>query len=316
MSESRSGVTILGIFVADLAFRAARLPAVGETLLGSSFALGPGGKGSNQAVAAARAGGGRVPVRFVTRIGADAFGEVGLKTWREAGVSTEHVRQLSDVATGAAFIFVSDRTGDNAIIVTSGAAGTLSAADLDAARQAIAGSAIFMTQLEQSVAAAAHGLALARAAGVTTIFNPAPAIPVDDQLYALSDYVTPNETEAGTLSGLPQVESLEEARAAGDFFLARGAKVALITLGKRGALFHAADRSVLVPSFPIAEVVDTTGAGDAFNGGFAAALAEGMEPLSAARFACAAAGLSVTRAGTAPAMPSREEIDRLLKAHP
>ena len=136
------------------------------------------------------------------------------------------------------------------------------------------------------------------------------------QLYALSDYVTPNETEAGTLSGLPQVENLEEARAAGDFFLARGAKVALITLGKRGALFHAADRSVHVPSFPIAEVVDTTGAGDAFNGGFAAALAEGMEPLSAARFACAAAGLSVTRAGTAPAMPSREEIDRLLKAHP
>lgn len=316
MSNGRGGVTILGIFVVDLAFRAGRMPSIGETILGSGFALGPGGKGSNQAVAAARARADGRPVSLITRIGRDAFGAIGLKTWEAAGVDVGRVVQSENDATGAAFIFVSTETGDNAIIVTSGAAGTLSAADVEAARDVIGRSAVFMTQLEQAVDAAHRGLALARGAGVATVFNPAPAIPVDEALWSLCDYVTPNETEAATLSGLPAVAGVEDARRAGDWFLDRGAKVALITLGERGALFHSRQESTLVPSFPIGAVVDTTGAGDAFNGAFATALAEGMAPIKAARFACAAAGLSVTRPGTAPAMPGRSEIDALVAAHP
>jgi ribokinase len=316
MSQGRNGVTILGIFVVDLAFRAGRLPAMGETILGSGFALGPGGKGSNQAVAAARARSGGMPVSFVTRIGRDAFGAIGLKTWQADGVDVAQVVQSDEEATGAAFIFVSTETGNNAIIVTSGAAGSLSASDVEAAREAITASAVFMTQLEQSVEAAHRGLALAREAGVATIFNPAPAIPVDEALWPLCDYVTPNETEAATLSGLPAVANPEDARRAGDWLLEKGAGTALITLGERGALFHRRTESVLVPSFPIGAVVDTTGAGDAFNGAFATALAEGFAPVEAVRFACAAAGLSVTRPGTAPAMPARSEIDALLRAHP
>jgi ribokinase len=301
------GVSILGIFVADLAFRAGRMPAVGETLIGSGFAMGPGGKGSNQAVAAARAG---AEVTFVTRLGRDSFGEIALATWAREGIAAR-ARQVEGEPTGAAFIYVNDRTGENAIIVVPGAAGGLSAADVDGAADAIRSSSVFVTQLEQPMDAALRGLAIAREAGVTTVFNPAPAAPVPDGLYGLVDYITPNESEAAALTGLP-VTSVDEARAAGDRLLSRGVGVALLTLGEKGALFHARNRSVLVPAFAAGPVVETAGAGDAFNGGFAAALAAGMEPLEATRFGCAVAGISVTRAGTAPSMPTREEVERLL----
>jgi len=310
MNSDQRGVAILGIYVADLAFRANRLPRIGETLLGSGFAMGPGGKGSNQAVAAARAGNG-MAVSFITKLGRDPFAEIGLATWKAAGIRTDFVAQTDAEATGAAFIFVSTETGDNAIIVSSGAARTISVADIEAAAPAIERAAVFVTQFEQPVEAARRGLELARAGGVITILNPAPAARVDETLYALCDYVTPNETEAATVTGLP-VESLEQARAAGDELLRRGAGTALITLGDRGALFHRADESVHVPAFPVDTIVETTGAGDAFNGGFAVALAEGQKPLDAVRFACAAAALSVGKAGTARSMPSRAEIDRLM----
>lgn len=310
MSTPRRGMAILGIFVADLAFRSARMPVVGETIAGSGFAMGPGGKGSNQAVAAARVG---AEVSFISRIGADAFGDIALATWLREGIRACVPRSPTE-PTGAAFIYVNERTGDNAIIVVAGAAGSISAADIDAVREVIAGSAVFMTQLEQPVAAAQRGLTIARDAGVTTVFNPAPAFPFDPAIYALCDYITPNETEAAALTGLP-VGSVDEARKAGDALLAKGAGTALITLGAKGALFHAPDRSVLVPAFNAGPVADTSGAGDAFNGGFAAALAQGLEPLEAARFGCAVAGLSVTRAGTAPSMPTLAEVRQLLAAH-
>lgn len=310
MNSKRTGVSILGIYVADLAFRAARLPRVGETLLGSGFSMGPGGKGSNQAVAAARAGAG-TPVTFITKLGRDAFAEIGLAIWKADGIVTDFVALSDSEATGAAFIFVSTETGDNAIIVSSGAAGTISVADVDAAASAIERSAVFVTQFEQPIDAAHRGLEIARAAGVVTVLNPAPAAAVDDRIFALCDYVTPNESEASTLTGLA-VESIDQARAAGDELLERGVGVALITLGDKGALYHSRTESVHVPPFPVAKVVDTTGAGDAFNGSFAAALAEGQAPLDAARFACATAALSVGRPGTAPSMPSRPEIERLL----
>ncbi|HUL05846.1 MAG TPA: ribokinase [Candidatus Acidoferrum sp.] len=307
MSGAKEGVAILGVFVADLAFRAGRMPAMGETLFGSGFKMGPGGKGSNQAVAAARVG---AKVTFVSKIGRDAFGDIALATWKSEGITAQVVRAEVE-ATGAAFIYVNDRTGENAIIVYPGAGGALTPADVDAAASAIRGARVFVTQLEQPAATARHALALAKAAGVVTVFNPAPAAPVEDAAYPLCDYVVPNETEAAALTGLP-LASLEDARRVGDALLAKGAGTALITLGEKGALFHARDRSVPVPAVTAGPVVETTGAGDAFVGGFAAALARGQEPLAAARFGCTVAGISVTRAGTAPSMPTLTEVEALL----
>jgi len=305
---SQKGVAILGIFVADLAFRASRLPGIGETIAGSGFKVGPGGKGSNQAVAAARVG---APVTFISKIGRDEFGAIALATWKREKI-TPRVVEMADQPTGAAFIYVNEVNGENAIIVVPGAAGTIGLADVEKAADAIRSAAVFITQLEQPVAAAQCGLEIARAAGVITIFNPAPAERFEDALYQLCDYVTPNESEAQLLTGIA-VKTADDARKAGDVFLRKGVKAALITLGEAGALLHTKNQSVLVPAFKAGPVVETTGAGDAFNGGFAAALAEGAAPLEAVRFGCAVAGISVTRAGTAPSMPAREEVDALLK---
>jgi ribokinase len=306
--SQRKGVAILGIFVADLAFRAARMPGIGETIAGSGFKVGPGGKGSNQAVAAARAG---ADVTFISKIGRDEFGAIALATWKKESI-TPQVIEMTDQPTGAAFIYVNEVNGDNAIIVVPGAAGTIGPDDVEAAAQAIRDAAVFITQLEQPVAAAKRGLEIAKAAGAITIFNPAPAERFDDDLYRLCDYVTPNESEAALLTGV-SVKTADDARKAGDVFLKKGAKAALITLGEAGSYLHSASQSVLVPAFKAGPVVETTGAGDAFNGGFAAALAEGASALDAARFGSAVAGISVTRAGTAPSMPTRREVDTLLK---
>lgn len=303
----QQGVAILGIFVADLAFRATRQPAMGETLMGSGFKMGPGGKGSNQAVAAARAG---ARVSFISRLGQDAFGDIALATWKADGI-TPRAQISQDQPTGAAYIFVSDETGENAIIVVPGAAGHISPEDVTAARDAIVSARVFVTQLEQPMAAARKGLEIARSAGCITLFNPAPAAAVPDDIYALCDYVIPNETEAAALTGIA-VASADEARRAGDVLLAKGARNALITLGPRGALLHGRNRSTLIPAYAAGKVVETAGAGDSFVGAFAAGLAEGMAPDAACRFGCAAAGISVTRPGTAPAMPRRAEIEALL----
>lgn len=304
---SKAKVAILGIFAADLAFRAKRLPVMGETLLGEGFVMGPGGKGSNQSVAAARAGG---DVRFITKIGQDAFGDIAIATWKGAGVDTSCVTRLADQLTGAAFIFVSSETGNNAIIVNAGAAGTVTAADVVAAEAAIKDSRVFVTQLETAVEASWRGLELARKAGAITVFNPAPAAKIDPAIYKLCDYVTPNETEAAEITGV-QVVSVDDARAAGNKLLEMGVGNALITLGANGVLLHNAKQSVHVPAYKV-KVVETTGAGDAFNGGFAVAIGEGQDPVAAARFGVATASLSVTKAGTAPSMPTRAEIDKML----
>jgi ribokinase len=305
---SQKGVAILGIFVADLAFRASRLPGIGETIAGSGFKVGPGGKGSNQAVAAARAG---AAVIFISKIGRDEFGAIALATWKREKI-TPRVVEMTDQPTGAAFIYVNEVNGENAIIVVPGAAATIGPQDVEMAADAIRNAAVFITQLEQPVAAARRGLEIARAAGAVTIFNPAPAERFDDALYQLCDYVTPNESEAQLLTGIA-VKTADDARKAGDVFLKKGAGAALITLGEAGAYLHSKNQSILVPAFKAGPVVETTGAGDAFNGGFAAALAEGAAPLEAVRFGSAVAGISVTRAGTAPSMPTREEVDLLLK---
>jgi ribokinase len=223
------------------------------------------------------------------------------------------VAESVEEPTGAAFIYVNDKNGENAIIVVPGAAAGIGTADVEAAADAIRDAAVFVTQLEQPFAAALRGLGIAREAGVTTIFNPAPAEPVEDVIFPLCDYVTPNEHEAATLTGIA-VKNADDARKAGDTFLAKGAGAALITLGEKGALLHTRDRSILVPAFDAGAVVETAGAGDAFNGAFAAALARGLDAEQAVHFASAAAGISVTRPGTAPSMPNIAEIEALLGA--
>jgi ribokinase len=302
-----SHIAILGVFVADTAYRADRPPRMGETILGNSFALGPGGKGSNQAVAAARAGG---DVHFISKLGRDAFADLAFSIWDDAGV-TPAVTQHDDSYTGAAYIFIEEASGNNAIIICPGVAGTISAADVEARKDLIAGASVFITQLEQPMGAAHRALEIARAGGARTILNPAPAAEVSREMLALCDIVTPNESEAEGITGVA-VKSVEDARRAAEAFLGMGVGAAVITLGENGAFYMDGETSVHVPAFNAGPVVETTGAGDAFNGGFAVALSEGLSPVDAVRFGCATAAISVTRPGTAPSMPSRSEIDALL----
>ena len=301
-------VAVLGVFVVDAAYRTPRRPSAGETVLGSDYTLGPGGKGSNQAVAAARAG---ARVDFITRLGRDGFADMAHALWAGAGVAAHVVE--SDRPTGSAGIIVDDATGENAIVVCPGAAAELCAADVDAAADAVTGARVFVVQLEQPVGVAEHALGLARRAGVTTVLNPAPAAPLPASVLGLCDWVLPNETEAAALTGLP-VDSLDDARAAGYALLSMGAGGAVLTLGARGALVVTASEAVVVPAVSVGPVVDTTGAGDAFTGAFCAALATGADAVTAARFACAGAGISVTRRGAASASPMRAEIESQLAA--
>jgi len=263
-------IAVLGVFVADAAYRAERQPVMGETILGSEFALGPGGKGSNQAVAAARVG---ADVSMLTRLGRDEFAKMALDMWHTEGVTPE-IEQVDDNYTGSAYIFIEQATGNNAIIICPGAASTISADFVNERRNVIESADVFMTQLEQPVAAAFAGLKIARTAGTITVFNPAPAADIDTTLFSLCHYVTPNETEAEGFTGVA-VHTVDDARAAADALLKLGADNALITLGEQGVLLHNRDISEHIPAFNAGPVVETTGAGDAFNGGFATALARG-----------------------------------------
>ena len=307
--NSTARVAILGVFVADASYRAERLPRIGETVLGESFTLGPGGKGSNQAVACGRLG---ADVAFISKLGRDAFADLALRTWRDAGVRPV-AEQTAAAATGSAFIFVDRESGDNAIIIAPGAAGTISPADVEAAAAEIRGAQVFITQLEQPLDAARRGLEIARGAGVTTVLNPAPAAALDDGLIGLCDWMTPNESEAETLTGV-RVAGPGEAVAAADALIARGARGVVVTLGAEGALLRTPEISEIVPADAAGAVVETTGAGDAFNAGFGVALARGADPVAAVRYGCAVAGLSVTRSGAAASMPSAAEVDARVDA--
>ena len=301
-------ITVLGVFVADTTYRADRSPRMGETILGNSFALGPGGKGSNQSVAIARLGG---DVTMLTRLGDDAFADMAEATWRQAGVKSAAFRDSSNY-TGAAYIFVEEISGDNAIIICPGAASDIAPGDIDANVDLIRKSAVFMTQLEQPLPAARRGLQLAKQEGVQTILNPAPAAPLDQAILQLCDFMTPNETEASELTGI-KVDSVDAAHRSADCLLDKGVGTAIITLGEQGALLHSKHRSIHVPAVTAGPVVETTGAGDAFNGGLAVGLSRRLSVEDAVKLGCATAGLSVTRAGAAPSMPTAGEVEKLLE---
>jgi len=302
-------VTVLGSFVADLAFRTKKVPAWGETILGSDFRLGPGGKGSNQAVAAARLG---AKVAFISKLGCDAFGDLARATYAAEGIDTQYVFKTNEYPTGAATIIVDEVKGENAIIVVPGACYRVTPEEIDQASELISQSSVFLTQLELQIPSVEHGLRLAHSLGVPTILNPAPGLALPEGIFAICDYLTPNETEAATLTGL-SVSSLAEAKRAAAALLDRGARNIVLTLGAQGALIMNSRLTILISAVEAGPVVETTGAGDAFNGGFAIALAEGADIVEATRFGCAVAGISVTRAGTAPSMPKRSEVDELLR---
>jgi ribokinase len=276
--------------------------------MGSSFLIGPGGKASNQAVAIARLKG---QVIFITKLGRDTFGELARRTYAAEGIDTRFIFETSEHPTGGAAVIVDELRGENAIVVVPGAGFHLTLDEVDRTSSAINESAIFITQLELPVSVVEHGLKLAKQLGVPTILNPAPAQALPDSVYPLCDYLTPNEAEAAELSGAP-VASLADAGRAANTMLARGAANVVVTLGAQGALVKNAKLTEHVPAVNTGPVLETTGAGDAFNAGFALALAEGMDIVAATRFGCAVAGISVTRHGTTPAMPRRAEVAALL----
>ena len=271
--------------------------------------LVPGGKGSNQAVAAAKAG---AKTYFISKIGDDQFGAMAKKIYDQSGVDYSHVIISKEHSTGAAGILVNEASGANAINVVPGAAGALTTEDIDAANDAIKNSSIFLTQLEVPKEVVFYALKKAHQQGVTTILNPAPAAAIDKDIFPIIDYFTPNETEASFYANQP-VETSEDAKQAANKFLQMGIKNVIITLGEKGAYFANNKESIVVPVANLTNpVVDTTGAGDAFNAGLAVAIAEGKNIKETLVFANATAGLSTTKIGTANSMPDRDEIEKFL----
>lgn len=304
-----ASVSVLGIFAVDLIFRSDRLPVTGETLIGNSFATGPGGKGSNQAIAARRSG---AEVVLLTKLGADDFGDMGRRLYEAEGISPDFLLTHPEVANAAAVIMVNEQTGNNAIIVVPGAAGTITPDEVRSAASGIASSQAFLTNLEVPLDAMQAGLETARQHKVATLLNPAPATSLEAAIYPLCDYLTPNETEAEILTGL-EVQTVAQAAAAAEKLRELGTETVILTLGENGVYVRNAEVSEHVPTFDMGDrVVDTTGAGDAFNGAFATALAEGQALRDAIRFGNAAAALSVTQHGAAPSMPHHAQIRELL----
>lgn len=305
----RPRIAVLGLFAADLTSRVPRLPHWHETLEGLRATLGPGGKASNQAIAAARLG---AAASFIGKVGADPFGEMAKRLYDREGVDRTHLATSPSDATGTALILVDDTSGHNAIVVNNGATAALTAAELDAAEPAIRDADVFLLTLEAPMPLVAHAIALARRAAVPVVLNTAPARELDWSVLPGVSVVTPNEVEAAGLLGMP-VSSVEDAWRAAREFRARGAGAAIVTLGERGAVLSSGESEAHVPAFTVPRVVDTTGAGDAFNGALAVALAERQPLPEAVRFASAAAALSVTAPGAANAMPRRPEVEALLR---
>lgn len=296
-------IVVVGSFNTDLTSYMERMPRPGETVNGRRFVTGPGGKGSNQAVAAARLG---AEVTFVGRVGQDVFAELALNTWKKEGINTDFVVRDPEHSTGVAPIFVDD-SGENSIVVVLGANLAMQPSDIDAAAHVIAEADILLTQLEINYDIVAYALKVAKEKGVRTILNPAPAGTLPRDVLALADFMTPNETELEVLSGTSHLPVEEAARS----LLVTDDQTVIVTLGAQGARYVRKQESVRIPGFQV-DVVDTTGAGDAFNGGLAVALAEGLSLQDAIRFANATAALCVTRPGTAPSMPYRSEVEALL----
>jgi ribokinase len=302
-------ICVVGSSMIDLISRVPRLPKLGETLFGSSFHLGYGGKGANQAVMAAKLG---AHVTMVTKLGRDVFGEGTLKNYREQGIDSTHVLFDDSLFSGVAPIFVDD-SARNFIVIVPGANTGLSPADAQAARQAILDADILICQLEIPVETTLEAFRIAKSGNVRTILNPAPAAAIPDELLHYTDICAPNETETELLTGMT-VGTLAEAEGAARKILSRGANTVILTLGERGALLVGKEAVEKIPAIKV-NSVDPTGAGDAFIGSLATYLGEGMMLRDAIRRANAIAALSVTRIGTQISFPNLAEADSFLSQH-
>lgn len=304
-------VTVFGSFVVDLMARAPRLPVPGETVLGSFFKQGAGGKGFNQGIAAHKSGGN---VTMITKLGRDSLAAVATDAMDGVGLSKDHLFYSETEPTGVALISVDENTSQNEIIIVPGACATISDEDIASVAERIKESAYLLLQLEVNQDANEKVAAMAKAAGVKVIVNTAPYSPVTDEFLSGCYLVTPNEVEAEELTGIC-VSDLESADKAAKVFKDKGVQNVVITLGSRGVYVNEDGKSEIVPAYKV-NAIDTTGAGDAFNGGLLTALSEGKTIGEAARFANALAAISVQRIGTTPSMPTRAEIDKFLEEHP
>lgn len=301
-------IIVVGSSNTDMIARVPRIPRPGETIIGAEFATAAGGKGANQAVAAARAGG---AVTFIARVGKDVLGDRAVAGFVREGINVKYLRRDACRPSGVALICVSD-SGENSIAVAPGANARLSPKDVRTAIPAFTHSDILLTQLETPLRTVAAAVRLATAGGVLTILNPAPAQALPDALLRQISILTPNENEAELLTGI-KVSSEASAGRAAMKLRQRGVSTVIITLGAKGALLVSGAVQALIPGFKV-KAMDTTAAGDVFNGTLAVALAKGQELTAAVRFANAAAALSVTRMGAQPSAPTRKEIVRFLAA--
>ena len=299
------GILVLGSFMMDLVVRTERAPVAGETLVGDSFGRFPGGKGANQAVAAARLGG---DVAMAGKVGRDAFGDEGLGVLADNGVDTAHMLR-DDEATGVALIVV-ERSGQNRIIIAPGANMRYTTDEADALEEAIRRADMLVMQLEIDLTVVERAAAIAQKHGVPVLLNPAPARALPAALLSRVSVLTPNETELELLTGM-KVECIESAGRAARTLLALGVERVVVTLAEKGALLCTAEGDEHVEGFPVTPV-DTVAAGDSFNGALAVKLVEGATLLEAARFANAVGALAVTKQGAIPSLPTLAEVERFL----
>ena len=299
-------ISVFGVFVADLCFIANAIPEKGQTILGSQHIVGPGGKGSNQAIAAAKLNG---KVNFITKIGNDKNGEMALNLYKSLGMDIASIIQDKNHSTGVAGIMVNEKTGDNAINIIPGAAGTLTHDDIEKNFNFIANTDIFLTQLETPYDVTKYALKKAKENKLTTILNPAPACQINDDDFKFIDFFTPNETEAEFYFN-KKIETEKDIKIASEEFLKKGIKNIVITLGEKGCYFANDKENFFMNAFKLKEpVVDTTGAGDAFNGALAVGLSKDLDIKEVLSFANKVGAISTTKQGAAASMPSMEDLN-------
>jgi ribokinase len=303
-------IAVVGSYATGLTMKVKRLPSTGETVLGTGYRVDYGGKGSNQAVGCARLG---ACVSFVAKIGNDSFADMAMRLYREEGIDTTSVQQVSSAPTGIGFILVEEQSGHNCIALDPGANELLNENDIAEHEHGFRGVAVLLTQLEIPADAAKAALMRARAMGITTILNPAPVRPVSGSLLREVDILTPNLVEAKVLAGLSHESNAAPAEIAREL-LRQGVRQVVITLGEKGAIIVTASAEKHVPAIR-ETAVDTTGAGDAFNAGLATALAHGASIEEAVQFAVVTGGLAVTREGVIPSLPRRAEVIHAHQRH-
>jgi ribokinase len=298
-----SEISVLGIFVADISFSGNKIPSVGETILGDSYNIGPGGKGCNQAIAISRLGG---KVSFISKLGKDNYGDLALKTLKENNINVSTIIQSADLQTGVAGIMLEKKTGKNAINVITGAPSTLNISEINKYINTIKKSKIFLTQLEIPKEVILHCLKIAKENNVITILNPAPASDISKEFFSNIDYFTPNETEAEFYTGI-KITNEKEAKEASIKLLNLGLNKVVITLGEKGLFYSDGNEDIYLKATSV-KPIDTTGAGDAFNGGLAYALSKNKSIKDALNLANQVAGLSTLKLGAGNAMPKFKDL--------